>query len=154
MSTLVAVKAIFVDVAQHPTVAIKKAGCYMPRRKRRIKQADIVQVFAERLRSVRISREMTQRDLAHLAHVTLSYISRLEAGGAAPGIDLLERLAKALQVGLSDLLPVPSIPETADGIRAQIKSRFDALLAKAGRETMNMLNVLVMTLAESPAANR
>ena len=67
----------------------------MPARKRRIKHASIVDAFAQALARCALSRQMTQRDLADRANVTLSYISRLEAGGAAPGIDLLERLAQA-----------------------------------------------------------
>ena len=65
-------------------------------KRRRIRHAEIVELFAARLREVRHSRGMTQAELARQAHVTVSYIGRLESAGAAPGIDLVERLAKAL----------------------------------------------------------
>ena len=44
---------------------------------------------------------MTQRDLADKANVTFTYISRLEAGASAPGIDTVDQIAKALQVGIT-----------------------------------------------------
>ena len=50
------------------------------------RRPEIVRLFAARLREVRHSRGMTQADLARRAHVTTSYVGRLESGGAAPGI--------------------------------------------------------------------
>ncbi len=126
----------------------------MPTRKRRIKHAAIVDAFAERLRSIRAAREMTQRDLAHRAHVTITYVSRLEAGGAAPGIDLLERLAQALQVHVTDLLPPAALPGTSEAHRQEVKALCDSVLARAGRETLSMVGVLLNRLSESPAVSR
>jgi transcriptional regulator with XRE-family HTH domain len=97
---------------------------------------------------------MTQRELASRAHVTVSYVSTLEAGGAAPGIDLLERLARALQANVTDLLPFPGSPETPDTLRQQTKRAFEAVLEKAGPESLSMLKILVDRLGESPAVNR
>ncbi len=126
----------------------------MPSKKPTIRQADIVRAFAERLRGTRQARSMTQRDLATKADVTFSYISRLEAGGAAPGIDLLERLAKALGVGITELLPMPAMPATAAMRRDQVKGLFEVVLPKAGQETLAMLEVLLARLAESPTVSR
>lgn len=126
----------------------------MPSRKRRVRHAAIVQTFAERLRSLRTSRDMTQRDLAHHAHVTLSYISKLEAGGAAPGIDLVERLAHALRVSLTELLPEPFLEKAREGRVEQVKRLFDAVLRKSGPESLSMLALFLERLLESPAASR
>jgi transcriptional regulator with XRE-family HTH domain len=154
MTTKVEDKCIFVIFAQHLAWSIQNAGCCMSGRKRGTRQADIVRVFAERLRSVRTSRGMTQRELAEGAHVTLSYVSRLEAGGAAPGIDLLERLAQALRVALTELLPVSSLPDTVEAFRRVVKQRFNAVVEKSGQETLSMLDLFLSRLAESPAALR
>ena len=59
----------------------------MPSRKRPIQQAEVVKRFARRLREVRLSRGMTQAALARQAHVTVSYMWRLESGGAVYPID-------------------------------------------------------------------
>lgn len=49
-------------------------------RKKRVEQAEVVRLFAARLREVRRSRGMTQAELARKANVTASYVWRLEAG--------------------------------------------------------------------------
>src|SRR5581483_8141416 len=69
------------------------------------RQDEIVGRFAARLREVRLARGMTQAELAAVAKVTETYITRLEAGRAAPGIDLVNRLAKGLSTTVADLLP-------------------------------------------------
>jgi transcriptional regulator with XRE-family HTH domain len=126
----------------------------MPSRKRSIRQPAIVQAFAQRLREIRGAKEMTQRDLAAKAEVTLTYISRLEAGGAAPGIDLLERLAQALEIELAELLPPPVHPKSQDAHRKHVKELFDVMLAKAGQETLVMLEAMLSRLLEAPTAKR
>lgn len=125
----------------------------MPTRKRRIRQAEIVRLFAERLRGLRQAQGLTQRELARQAHVTASYISTLEAGGAAPGIDLLERLAVALHASVIELLPAP-VPPEAEGYRVQVKELFEAALVKAGPETISMLKLFLERIATSPAIHR
>ncbi len=123
----------------------------MPTRKPTVRQAAIVQAFAERLKALRAARNMTQRELATKAQVTFSYISRLEAGGAAPGIDLLQKLAQALDANVADLLPGPEASEVS---RDDVKELFDALLPKAGPETLSMLAMILARLAEAPATRR
>ncbi len=89
---------------------------------------------------------MTQRDLADKANITFSYISRLEAGGVAPGIDLLERLAIALDVNPIDLLPSPV---GQDASREQLRKMFELLLVKSGKESLVILHGLLERLLVS-----
>jgi transcriptional regulator with XRE-family HTH domain len=126
----------------------------MPTRKRQIRHAAIVQSFADRLKAIRISREMTQKDLAEKAILPVSYVSKLEAAGAAPGIDLLERLAQALRVNVGDLLPAPAEPETPESSQARAKSLFSEVLTKAGPETVRMINLFLARMSDSPATRR
>ncbi len=121
--------------------------------KRIVRQAGIVQAFAERLKAARQARGMTQRDLADKAHVTFSYISRLEAGASAPGIDTLDQLARALQINVIELLPAVPGEEMA-GVRDRVRTLFDGLVSKAGHETLSMLEVFLDRLAESKATSR
>src|SRR3954447_13946456 len=99
-------------------------------RKTPIRQPAVVTAFAERLRQGRRSRGMTQRDLARAAHLTESYISRLENATIAPGIDLVARLARALGSPIGELLPLNAAPEDASRAVAteQAKHLFDAVL--------------------------
>jgi transcriptional regulator with XRE-family HTH domain len=124
------------------------------RRKARVEQDETVRLFAARLREVRRSRGMTQAELSRNAHVTPSYIWRLESGGAAPGIDLVARLARALGTTSHELLPEASPPDTLAVLRDQARGLFDALLAAADRETLLMLNPLRARLVESSERSR
>ncbi len=126
----------------------------MARRRPRIQQADIVRLFAARLREVRRSRGMTQAELGDRASMAASYVGRLEAGGAAPGIDLVARLAAALGTTVHDLLPAGPPPDADAVLRQQAARQAEALIRAADRETLLMLNPLLARLAESPVANR
>lgn len=126
----------------------------MAKRKRRIAHAEIVRLFAERLRETRRSRGMTQAELARLASITVSYIWKLESGGAAPGIDLVERLARALGTTLADLLPTEPVPDTLAVLRSQAQRHFEMILQTADREALLMLNPLLARLAEAPDRSR
>ncbi len=121
----------------------------MAKRKKRVEHAEIVRLFAARLRELRHSRGMTQSDLARQAHVTTSYIGRLEAGGAAPGIDLVDRLAKALGTTMTDLLPTMASPDTQAALRDQARRLAETLIGAADRETLLMLCPLLARLVES-----
>lgn len=121
----------------------------MSKRKTRIEHAEIVRLFAARLRELRHSRGLTQAELARHAHVTTSYIGRLEAGGAAPGIDLVDRLATALGTSVNDLLPTSVSPDTQALLKDQARRLFEALVGAADRETLLMLCPLLARLNES-----
>ncbi len=88
----------------------------MPKRKTQIQQAQIVSRFATKLRELRLTRGMTQTELGKAAHVTGSYVGRLEAGATSPGIDLLERLAIALGTTTNDLLPPSNGTTSSDSL--------------------------------------
>jgi transcriptional regulator with XRE-family HTH domain len=121
----------------------------MPRRKRGTRHAETVRLFAARLRELRIARGMTQGELARQSLVTLSYISRLENGGAAPGIDLVAQLAEALGTTIADLLPAQTPHDTADILRQRARRLFDGLLPKADRETLQLLVPFLARISES-----
>jgi transcriptional regulator with XRE-family HTH domain len=106
-----------------------------------------------RLRELRQARETTQADLARDAQVALSHLSKLEKGEAAPGLDLIERLATALRTTVVDLLPQPAVAN-AEGQRDQIRKAFEAVLTKAGGETLRLLELFLARLAESPSSKR
>ena len=92
---------------------------------------------------------MTQAELARLAHVTTTYVGRLESGAAAPGIDLVDRLATALGTSVTDLLPTMASPDTQVVLREQARKLCEALLGAADRETLQMLCPLLARLNES-----
>lgn len=121
----------------------------MPRSKKLIDHDPIVARFGHRLRDVRTSRGMTQAQLAEQAEVTLSYITRLENGSSAPGIDLVSRLAAALGTTVGDLLPATTTPDDLRVLRQQAKRLFDDIIQTEDRQTLSFLNQFLSRLSET-----
>ncbi|MGH7138723.1 MAG: helix-turn-helix domain-containing protein [Pirellulales bacterium] len=119
-----------------------------------MKHARIVEQFAAKLRQVRGSRGMTQAELARQAQVAVSYIWKLESGAAAPGIDLLSRLADALGTTAHDLLPLGDQPDSLGILRDRAKALFEDLMQFADEPTLTMLCPLLARLRESPTRRR
>lgn len=121
----------------------------MAKRKIRIEHAEIVRLFAARLRELRHSRGMTQLQLARQAHVSNAYIGRLEGEEAAPGIDLVARLAAALGCTVHDLLPLTSMPDELTVLRSQVRRQVQTLLHTDDRQTLSLLAQLLARLSET-----
>lgn len=66
------------------------------------------EVLAVNLRKLRRARGLSQEELAHRADIDRTYISSLERSVYAAGIDVVERLARALDVEVADLLTRPT----------------------------------------------
>jgi transcriptional regulator with XRE-family HTH domain len=125
----------------------------MPSRRAK-KRAEVVRLFADRLRELRRSRGMTQAELARRADVSVTHLSELENAEIAPGIDLVDRLARALGMALADLLPSVAPPEPLPVLREQAERLFDTLLEKGDRETFLRLNPFLALLVEAASKRR
>jgi transcriptional regulator with XRE-family HTH domain len=87
---------------------------------------EVDESVGDRVRRYRRHRGLTQQLLAERASIDKSYISRLEAGEVAdPGLETVERLARALQVSLRHLADprwyagtTESLPDWEAGILA------------------------------------
>jgi transcriptional regulator with XRE-family HTH domain len=62
--------------------------------------------LGKRIAEARHKRGLTQRDLARLVGVTAQAVSKWERGGSCPDISILDEVADALDVSVSDLLGV------------------------------------------------
>ena len=60
--------------------------------------------FGDRVRSYRDDLGLSQEALAYKASINRTYIASLEAGRRNPSLDLMARLAVALEVDLADLV--------------------------------------------------
>ncbi|MGI2033818.1 helix-turn-helix domain-containing protein [Rhizobium panacihumi] len=65
---------------------------------------EIREVFAENLRVARQAAGLSQEELAHLADIDRTYISSLERSVYNASIDVVERLAVALNTEAAELL--------------------------------------------------
>ena len=63
-----------------------------------------VRQLGMKLKQVREARGMKQDAVAKKAGITREYLSRLEAGRYDPTVGVLQRLAKALKVKVTELL--------------------------------------------------
>jgi transcriptional regulator with XRE-family HTH domain len=127
----------------------------VPMSKRRPKKREeIVRQFAQRLREVRLLRGMTQADLAQKADVAVTYISGLEGGDTAPGIDLVDRLANALGTTAAELLPSVRPPDAKAVLQDQAQQMFEQLIRVGECETFQILNPFLALLLESASKRR
>jgi len=101
----------------------------MPSRRAK-KRAEGVWLVRKRMRELRRSRGMTQAELARRADVSVSHLPELENADIAPGIDLEDRLARAVGAATADLLS-SAAPEPLPVLREQVERLFLALLVEA-----------------------
>lgn len=120
--------------------------------RKRIRHAEIIIGFAERLRHLRHSSGLTQAELASRAGVHWTYIGRLEHGLAAPGLDLLDRLAISLHCPITDLLPVPAI-DPMPFLQDQARSRLESILSRGDRSFLGVLNTMLAMMDDTLKKN-
>jgi transcriptional regulator with XRE-family HTH domain len=111
------------------------------------KRPEIVRQFAAKLKELRSTRGMTQADLAQKADISATYVSELENADSTPGIDLLDRLARALGVDAAELLPAKGA-DPLPALKEQAKELFGKLVAAGDKETFLRLNPLLALLVE------
>jgi len=56
------------------------------------------------IKEIRKEKEISQNKLSQLAKLNRGYVYKLENDQISPTIDMLERLAKALQIKVSDII--------------------------------------------------
>lgn len=76
-------------------------------------------VFCKRLRDTRAARMLTQDELAERADISRVMVSRYETGAVIPTVDVLIRIADALNISIDYLLGredqvFPSSPQKSD----------------------------------------
>lgn len=67
------------------------------------KRKDLSQRLGRRIRTLRDERELSQDQLADRAEISRAYISSVEVGAKTPSVEVLVRLAEALDVSLSEI---------------------------------------------------
>jgi transcriptional regulator with XRE-family HTH domain len=73
---------------------------------------DLRQAFAANLRRLRHARGISQENLAYEAGVNRTYLSKLEKGVSYPGLEIIAKLAGALEVQPTELLKFPTTADT------------------------------------------
>lgn len=65
---------------------------------------DIKEKFGNKVRQVRLSRGLSQEQLAFISNLHRTYISGVERGLRNVSLDNIERIAKALNISIGDLM--------------------------------------------------
>lgn len=60
--------------------------------------------FGARVRELRLGHGWSQEDFAHRANLDRTYVSGIERGTRNPTLDIIHKLAQALEVPAADLL--------------------------------------------------
>lgn len=69
---------------------------------------DLRHIFAVNLRQLRHAKGLSQEELAHRADVNRTYVSKIEKGATWVGLEIISKLASALDVEPAELLTRPS----------------------------------------------
>lgn len=83
---------------------------------------------------------ITQEELAERAAISPSYLAHIEAGSRRPTLDVLRRLARALDLRVAALLP--DEPDQAE-IRAPARTRLADSMEQLAREDQELLRSLM-----------
>jgi len=68
---------------------------------------DLRQAFAANLRRFRHAKGISQEDLAYEANGNRTYVSKVEKGVSYPGLEIIAKLADALEVEPAEPLMLP-----------------------------------------------
>jgi len=64
----------------------------------------MIMKFSDRLKDIREGKNLTQEELANLSGVSARSIQRYESGASRPRVEAAEKLAKALNVSVNEIL--------------------------------------------------
>ena len=66
--------------------------------------AKLTKIICKRIKKFRKDRDLTQEDLAEKVGVSRVYIGYVEQGRNTPSLEILEKIAKALKVKITEIL--------------------------------------------------
>lgn len=72
---------------------------------------DVRARVGQNVQKLRRDRDLSQEELAHRANVHQTYLSGVESGKRNPSVVVLERIAIALEVDISDFFRQPKKPK-------------------------------------------
>ncbi|TLY50695.1 MAG: helix-turn-helix transcriptional regulator [Gammaproteobacteria bacterium] len=113
--------------------------------------------FAERLRSLRVQRGLTQTRLAELLDMPARSYNRWERGGHVPHLEMAVKIAEILQVSLDELVgrsEATSEPAIKNTELHQLVQEVDQLPDREQQAVIVMLDGLLRSAQVTRAVNR
>jgi transcriptional regulator with XRE-family HTH domain len=89
----------------------------------------IADAVGSQIRNLRQERGISQEKLALIAGINTSYVGQIERGIRSPTIDMLDKIAQALEVGVVDFFgseinrEINSNPETLNRLMFELRTR-------------------------------
>lgn len=125
-------------------------------------------ILGERLRTVREQKELSQGDVEKRSGLLRCYISRVENGHTMPAVETLEKLARALEVPMYELLyegeEPPKAPVTggrtgqklwgSSGKDARYVRKLQQCLSRMNEEDRNLLLFTVAKMSKPKKGER
>jgi transcriptional regulator with XRE-family HTH domain len=117
-------------------------------------------VIAERLKSLREQKKMSQGDIEKRTGLLRCYISRVENGHTVPAIETLEKMARAMEVPMYVLFydgekpPAPELPKIgggnwgSSGRDARTLGRFRRLLRRTSKADLKLLLFVAQKMSQ------
>ncbi len=99
---------------------------------------DLLRAVGDEVRRLRFDAGLSQRAVAASAGVAQSHLSRIEAGDAEPGLEVMLRLARVLGADLSVRLFPNAGPAIHDRISVPMTDGFLRVLSPAWRRTLEV----------------
>lgn len=93
--------------------------------------------FSANLKDIRVSRNLTQKDLAEIINVSDRTVSSWEAGRTEPSLDMVDKLSEALCCSNSDLIGVGHIVCEPSDEKVQLLAVIEGLNRKCIHELLN-----------------
>jgi|SRR5690242_19643643 transcriptional regulator with XRE-family HTH domain len=120
-------------------------------------------IIADRLRALRVAKELSQGDMEKRTGLLRCYISRVENGHTVPAIETIEKMARALEVPMYQVFydgdkppELPNLPKrkTSDDIAwgstgkdARYLSKLRRLLAKTEEGNRKLILYMAQKMA-------
>jgi len=99
---------------------------------------DRKKMLGARIKELRKRRNLSQNDLSEQISIESNYLSRIEVGASYPSLEVLERIADALEIEMKTLFDFAHHDAEATTPRG-----IEAVLAGASREDLKLIYKLV-----------
>ena len=109
--------------------------------KKKSDRTDIKEIFAANLKENRRKKGLTQEKLAETADISLRYIAMLELGKSFPSGDMLEKLAKALDIQAFQLFyPLATLDGALLHLEQSILSKMEKFFSDTIKQSSSIEN--------------
>lgn len=113
-----------------------------------LRKAELKEIGA-RIKKARLSKKMTQSELAVAAQLSLPHISKIELGKTDMQVSTLVRIVEALQVS-SDSLIRPNVPSVANIYKDELSELLSDCTADEMSSIIGIVENLKSTLHKKP----